>query len=547
MALLDVLSTLLQSVRRPFLRPERRAARKATFRPMLETLENREVPSVSSTLNNVLAQGDVVSLQANGRLTRTDTAGTTVLDDGAGSIAVGVDASGRQALYDLKTNGHLYAYGAGGFVLLDDGTGSIASGVNGFGRQALYDLKVNGQLYAYGTGGFVLLDKQTQTIASGVDAFGRQALYDLETNGYLYAYGTGGFVLLDNQAGSIAAGVDASGHQALYDLKNNDHLYVYDTRGFGLLDDGTGSITTGIDASGRQALYDLKVNGQLYAYGTGGFVLLDNQTQTVTTGIDGFGRQALYDLETNGYLYAYGTGGFVLLDNQSVGIAPQVGAGGQPSLLDVKTNGLLYGYDTNGFSLVADHRDIANGGASGPRSLLVPSFFQVPVESNLNYNNRVVAFAESMLGRQVGSGQCTDLAIQALQYAGAKTTYNYGVSGLEKDYIWGAGAYEDHLYFTNGLEVEDVTYTASKDQSGHYNRTPILAGDIIQFRDYTDSDGISAPHHTAIIKQVLGNGVYDVLEQNSNNQLYVTEATYNLSHLTQGTYWIYQPVALGAT
>jgi hypothetical protein len=169
-----------------------------------------------------------------------------------------------------------------------------------------------------------------------------------------------------------------------------------------------------------------------------------------------------------------------------------------------------------------------------------------------NINGQVVAFARQFIGSRCpanSTGECTDLAIAALQHAGAKTTDDFGVSGPTADYVWGTKVYEDQMGNSGGVPWEWI------DQIG-----PIRAGDIIQYRDVTvvstttNPDGstmtetFTISHHTAIIEAVLGGGRYRILEQNWDNNnpdgRVVRETTINLWDMTQGHYWIYQPVAL---
>jgi hypothetical protein len=55
------------------------------------------------------------------------------------------------------------------------------------------------------------------------------------------------------------------------------------------------------------------------------------------------------------------------------------------------------------------------------------------------------------------------------------------------------------------------------------------------------------PHHVAIIEKVNADGSYRILEQNWDggklDGRLVRESTINLHNMTNGTYWIYQPVA----
>ena len=121
-------------------------------------------------------------------------------------------------------------------------------------------------------------------------------------------------------------------------------------------------------------------------------------------------------------------------------------------------------------------------------------------------NDRVLAFARSQEGRQVGSGQCYDLADLALRQAGARSAPAYGAITPDSDYVWG-----------EPVALHDVR-----------------PGDIVQFRDFnvvrtvttnvqldagatgsTQREDLSfRAHHTAIV-EAAGGGMLTVLEQNA--------------------------------
>lgn len=121
-------------------------------------------------------------------------------------------------------------------------------------------------------------------------------------------------------------------------------------------------------------------------------------------------------------------------------------------------------------------------------------------------NTTVLQWASAQLGKQIGAGECWDLANSALGQAGAGTSSDFGPMGDDDDYIWGS-------------EV------ALKDA---------LPGDILQYRDYemttttttdvTFADGtgwtdspyvtVGHPHHTSILSKNPGTGAITVLEQN---------------------------------
>ena len=144
-------------------------------------------------------------------------------------------------------------------------------------------------------------------------------------------------------------------------------------------------------------------------------------------------------------------------------------------------------------------------------------------------NTNIVKYAREHVGKKVGDGQCTALAIKALESVGAKTTHDFGVTGIDKDYKWG----------TEFKKLADVQ-----------------PGDIVQFRDVVtvtkSRKGTTTRnygHHTAIISRNLGKGKFRVYEQNSggpdtseDERKKVREDDLDLAGKTEGTVWIYRPV-----
>jgi hypothetical protein len=111
-------------------------------------------------------------------------------------------------------------------------------------------------------------------------------------------------------------------------------------------------------------------------------------------------------------------------------------------------------------------------------------------------NQKVLEFARERIGKKVADGQCLSLAVEALQYAGAKR-YPFPPSG---DFVWGRPV-------------------ASFKEA--------LPGDILQFRNavfegkrwITKRRWVSwhheYPHHTAIVSEVREEGrVVAILHQN---------------------------------
>jgi hypothetical protein len=120
----------------------------------------------------------------------------------------------------------------------------------------------------------------------------------------------------------------------------------------------------------------------------------------------------------------------------------------------------------------------------------------------------------------------------ALQSAHAKTTDAFGVSGPDADYVWGDLALR--VTATGGTPTVEVG-----------DLSAVRPGDIVQFRNYLQSNGLNAPHHTAIVEQNLGGGQFLVLQQNFGQDgvpHVVRRDMLDLSQMTQGTVWDYHPV-----
>ena len=152
-------------------------------------------------------------------------------------------------------------------------------------------------------------------------------------------------------------------------------------------------------------------------------------------------------------------------------------------------------------------------------------------------NTGVLKFAQDHVGKKLGNGECTVLAIRALTSVGAKTTHDYGVSGLDKDYEWGTRV----KHFTDAKpgdivqfrDVVTITKTVIKTGRGSITHTSM--------RDYD--------HHTAIISRNLGKGKFKIYEQNAGGpdateaeKKKVREDDLDLAGKKQGSVWIYRPV-----
>lgn len=155
----------------------------------------------------------------------------------------------------------------------------------------------------------------------------------------------------------------------------------------------------------------------------------------------------------------------------------------------------------------------------------------VALLGNPPIGEQVVAFARAQLGQQVGDGECSTLAAEALRHAGARRSARG---------VWGE-------------ELPSVK--------------EVRPGDIIQFeravfvrtRDQTDGSTITwtmqYPHHTAIVASVRKRGkrpVFVVLHQNASAEgdakdlemrKVVQERVVNMAEFRSGTLKAYRPVA----
>jgi hypothetical protein len=124
-------------------------------------------------------------------------------------------------------------------------------------------------------------------------------------------------------------------------------------------------------------------------------------------------------------------------------------------------------------------------------------------------NAAILDFSLKNLGKQVSNGECAMLAMEAIKIADARPMRPSG-----KTYIWGRPL--------------DKTET-------------VLPGDIVQLEDCKFKNG-AAPHHTQIVRTVLGKGRFEILEQNANGRRTVNVAILDLNLLTQGEVVFYRPL-----
>lgn len=145
---------------------------------------------------------------------------------------------------------------------------------------------------------------------------------------------------------------------------------------------------------------------------------------------------------------------------------------------------------------------------------------KLPAEMlNVELNDKIIGFVNSVMGTTVGRGECWDLVQTALDQNLADWTRptNYG------------------------LPLNPAT-------------NEIKAGDIIQFRTLkitehlpggvTTQETFGAPDHTAVVYKVLGKKRYTVAHQNVSGKRSVIKSDINFANVTGGKYWMFRPVAL---
>ena len=157
------------------------------------------------------------------------------------------------------------------------------------------------------------------------------------------------------------------------------------------------------------------------------------------------------------------------------------------------------------------------------------------------FNQRIVAYCKRFIGKQVGTGECADLAYRAILDSGAKSPDDFDDSPKPGDYVWGKLVFGYRMDGKQGVEKGD--------------RRQVLPGDVVQMRDviieHEDQDHewltretIDADHHTAIVLGVSEDGLtYDIVEQNSNEVPVVSRGRLYLKDMKRGYVLVYRAVA----
>ena len=122
----------------------------------------------------------------------------------------------------------------------------------------------------------------------------------------------------------------------------------------------------------------------------------------------------------------------------------------------------------------------------------------------------IVDFARAKANTKVGSGECFDLADQALKSVGAKSAADFGVITADADYVWGS------VVPVSGAQPGDIL------QYRDYSRKRTVTvettvnfkdGASVTMEDTTESE-ITRPHHTSVVIATPSAGTVKIAEQN---------------------------------
>lgn len=159
---------------------------------------------------------------------------------------------------------------------------------------------------------------------------------------------------------------------------------------------------------------------------------------------------------------------------------------------------------------------------------LILATTRTPLKTEEALQQDLLAFATKNLGKQVGSGQCAELAAKGLDSINAKPFGTYEDSPAPGDYVW-------------GKKIATITKEEPNPK--------LKPGMILQFRNvkivtksgYTTFT-LTAQQHTLIVEKFNSEtGETQVLEQNSQGRTYVTRDNINLKGIKSGTIWAYSP------
>lgn len=151
---------------------------------------------------------------------------------------------------------------------------------------------------------------------------------------------------------------------------------------------------------------------------------------------------------------------------------------------------------------------------AGLCNFFINSYTNIPQNlDELNINNKIIGFVDSVMGKKVGRGECWDLAQAALDYCNAD---------------WKRPTYY-------GIPLDPA-------------KNEIIPGDIIQLYnvrlEYNNKiEYFGLPEHTAIVYKVISKNNFKIAHQNVAGKRFVILSNFNLKYVKTGTMKFYRPVA----
>ena len=139
---------------------------------------------------------------------------------------------------------------------------------------------------------------------------------------------------------------------------------------------------------------------------------------------------------------------------------------------------------------------------------------------------KVLEFARSKIDSQVGDGECSDLAIEALKSAGGKIPFR---TSTAQELIWGTLVKDPK----SGQPGDLIQFRNAKFEVVHQRKTASAI--------YTQRVATISPDHTAVISGNLGNGKLSLLDQNVNGRKTVKERELDLTTQIGGSIKVYRP------
>jgi hypothetical protein len=135
----------------------------------------------------------------------------------------------------------------------------------------------------------------------------------------------------------------------------------------------------------------------------------------------------------------------------------------------------------------------------------------------LTVNQQVIAYAQGSVGKPVGDGECWTFAEKALESAGAKTSRDImGPNiGPDADYVWGDKIPFKDIIAGDILQFRDYAMTTKTVVSVLYQNLPSgVTIDPNPVDESEDEESFEQSHHTSIVSTPYAARRVSVLHQN---------------------------------